>query len=289
MILPLEAGVRLTRRLRGFSRMLANAYPQLKIDLMEAYPEIEAEEYVGAALASSVFTGLFMATMISALLYAFRSELTRTLLYSAAAGIVVALVFFAILLIYPGILAGKKAEDIDRDLVFALKEMLLEVSSGSSMYSALVEVSKSGYGNVSVEFEKVVKKVNVGVPVEDALGELALKTKSEHLRNSIWQIVNAIKSGSSTEGVLRELVKDMTSDRRVKIRSYAQELNVMVLAYMLFAVVIPTIATTVVIILGPFMGLSPGPRIFYIILPLCFFIQIALMELIKSRRPVVYI
>ena len=91
------------------------------------------------------------------------------------------------------------------------------------------------------------------------------------------------------EGVLREMVKDLTVDRKNRIRNYANELNLMVLVYMLFAVVIPTIATTLVIVLGPFMGVNMGPRVFYIILPVCFFVQVALMEFVKSRRPVVYI
>ena len=289
MLLPLEDGARLAKRWSAVTGVIVKAYPRIRIDLVESELGVNAEGYVGASIFSSILTGAIMAGLIFLVLLALRAELSKALLLSLMPGAATTLLFAIILLIYPGIIAGKKAEDIDKDLVFALKDMLLEVSSGASVYSALVEVSRSGYGSVSVEFEKVVKKVNVGIPVEDALGELALKTKSEHLRSSIWQIVNAIKSGSSTEGVLRELVKEMTVERRTKIKSYAQELNVMVLAYMLFAVVIPTIATTVVIILGPFLGVDVGPRVFYIILPVCFFIQLALVELVKSRRPQVYL
>jgi len=289
MIIPLEDGVRITRRWRGIIGGLVKLYPKLRIELVETDLNVEPEEYLGASIVSSAFTGLLIGVLVFTLLSALKVGLNRALSLSLMPAVLVGGLFAMILILYPGILAGKKAEKIDRDLVFALKDMLLEVSSGSSMYSALVSVANSGYGSVSSEFQKVVKKVNVGVPVEDALGDLALKTKSEHLKNSVWQIVNALKSGSSTEGVLRELVKDMTSDRKTKIRSYAQELNVMVLVYMLFAVVVPTIATTVVIVLGPFIGMDMGPRIFYIILPVCFFVQFALMEFIKSRRPVVYI
>jgi pilus assembly protein TadC len=289
MIIPLRAGVRVSSKWRGLWARILRVYPKIKVDLIETDLDVDAEEYIGAAVLSSVVTAVLMSGFIYLLLRLVNAELSKIIFTTLATGVIILVLFIFVLFSYPGILAGKKAEKIDRDLVFALKDMLLEVSSGASAYAALTEVANSDYGIISLEIGKVVKKVNVGVPVEDALEELALKTRSEHLKNSIWQIVNALKSGSSLEGILHELVRDLTVEQKMRIRNYAQELNVMILIYMLFAVVVPTIATTLVIILGPFMGLTLGPRVFYIILPVCFFIQIALMEFVKSRRPVVYV
>ncbi|MFC2163272.1 type II secretion system F family protein [Candidatus Altiarchaeota archaeon] len=289
MILPLRQGIRLTDRWRGIWHKILKLLPKIRKDMVEADLDLDPEEYIGASILSAVLTGLTAFIIFYALLALLGADEGKILLTSVLTGGSIFLLFIVALLTYPGIIAGKKAETIDKDLVFALKDMLLEVSSGASAYSALAEVANSGYGLLSEEIETVVKKANVGVPVEEALEELALKTRSEHLKSSIWQIVNALKSGSSLEGILRELVKDLTFEQKIKIRNYAQELNVMILAYMLFAVVIPTIATTIIIILGPFMGVSMGPRIFYIIIPVCFFMQIALMEFIKSRRPVTYV
>ncbi|MFH1055377.1 MAG: type II secretion system F family protein [Candidatus Altiarchaeota archaeon] len=289
MIIPLENAITLTRGWRGFTSKLVKLYPGIRVDLAETNLEVEADEYVAASILCSIVTGALTAILISAVLVMLKADTQRTVSLSVITGSLIAVLFALVLLSYPRILAGEKAELMERDLIYALKDMLLEVSSGASIYSALSGVAESGYGEVSKEFSKVIGKVNVGVPVEEALRDLAVKTKSEHLKNSVWQIVNSMRSGSSVEGVLRELVKDMTQDRKNKIRNYAQELNLMVLIYMLFAVVIPTIATTLVIVLGPFMGVDLGPRVFYMILPVCFSIQLALMEIIKSRRPVVYI
>jgi len=289
MLIPLRVGIRLTSKWNNLWHKLMAVYPKLRIDLMETDLDVGAEDYVGASILSALFTALLVGGLIYTLMTAVGTEQQKVISMTLMVFTLILGLFLFVLLSYPGILAGKKAEQIDRDLVFALKDMLLEVSSGASAYTALTEVAHSGYGSISHEIAKVVKKANVGVPVEDALEELAIHTRSEHLKNSVWQIINALKSGSSLEGILRELVKDLTMEQKMKIRNYAQELNVMVLIYMLFAVVMPTIATTLIIVLGPFLGVELGPKIFYIMIPVCFFVQIALMEFIKSRRPVVYV
>jgi len=289
MIIPLDNAIAITRRWRGFAGKLVKIYPALRVDLAESDLKVEADEYVAASMFSSIMIGALITLILATLLAVLKATAAKTVIMSLLSGVLITALFMFVLFSYPSILAGKKAELMERDLIYALKDMLLEISSGASIYTALSSVAGSGYGDVSAEFTKVMGKVNVGIPVEDALQDLAVASKSERLRNSIWQIVNAMMSGSSMDGVLRDMVKEMTADRKNKIRNYAQELNLMVLVYMMFAVVIPTIATTLVIVLGPFMGVDMGPRIFYIILPVCFFIQVALMEFIKSRRPVVHI
>jgi archaeal flagellar protein FlaJ len=289
MIVPLDNAVAMTRRWRGFAGRLVKLYPGIRVDLTECGLDVEADEYIAASILSSGLIGALITLMLATLLAALKAGAAKTVTMSLLSGGLISVLFMFVLISYPSILAGKKAELVERDLIYALKDMLLEISSGASIYATLSSVADSDYGEVSREFMKVVGKVNVGIPVEDALQDIALESKSERMRNSIWQIVNALKSGSSMDGVLRDIVKDMTLERKNKIRNYAQELNLMVLVYMMFAVVIPTIATTLVIVLGPFIGVDMGPRLFYIILPVCFFIQVALMEFIKSRRPVVHI
>jgi archaeal flagellar protein FlaJ len=289
MILPVDYAVRLTGKWRGLFGQFTRIYPNIRVDLAETGLNIEADEYVGASAASSILTGLLFTALLAVVLYALQADPARIIWLSTLSGSTITALFFLALIAYPSILAGKRAELLERDLIYALKDMLLEISSGASIYSAINGVSESEYGEVSREFGRIVGKVNVGIPVEDGLRDLAVQSKSERLRNSIWQIVNSLKSGSSMEAVLRDMVKDLTHERKNRIRTYAQELNILVLVYMLFAVVIPTIATTLIIVLGPFVGMDAGPRLFYLILPACFFTQIILMEYIKSRRPVVYI
>ena len=289
MILSKERAKPITHKLRGFSGGIVSIFPNLRINLIEIETKIDADEYVALSFLSAFLYSLGMFSIIFVLLYVLGAVMESILTLAAISSLIIFALLFLLFLFYPGILAGKKAEQIEKDLIFALKDMLLEINSGATVYKALVEVSRADYGQVSKEFGRVARRVDTGTPIDDALEELALKTTSEHFRNSIWQIVNALKAGSDIENALRELVKDLTQEQRSKIRNYAQELNVLILLYMVFAVVIPTILTTLLIVVGPFMGLQLGPEVFYIILPVSFFIQIALVEFIKSRRPVVHL
>ncbi|MBU0761531.1 MAG: type II secretion system F family protein [Candidatus Altiarchaeota archaeon] len=289
MVVPIGSLHFLAARFRGFGGKVSKIFPKIHGDINEAGLRVDADEYIAYCLLSSGLISAAIACLLSTTIYILGAETQRILLIGTLSSTAIFTLFFLVLISYPNILAGKKAELLERDLIYALKDMHLEVLSGITIYSALNGVAKGGYGEVSKEFEKIVDKSNVGVPIDEALETLALRTRSEHLRHSIWQIVNSMRSGSSIEDILRELTLELTTERKTKIRQYSQDLNVLILMYMLFAVVVPTIATTLIIVLGPFMGVNIGVKVFYIILPLCFFIQISLVGYIKSRRPMVYL
>lgn len=287
MIIPAERVKFLTGRLRGLAGKIVEIFPKLRVELVAIEAKVRADEYVTLSFLTALLYSWGMFFLLSFLLYFLGASLGNTVVLSSISGLVIFLLFFVLFLFYPHILAGKKAEQIEKELVFALKDMVAEINSGATVYQAIVEVSKADYGQVSQEFKKVVQKVETGTPEGEALEKLALRTTSEPFRNSLWQIINALKAGSNIKNALKELIKDLSQGKRSKIKNYARELNVMALLYMLFAVVIPTITITLLIVAGPFVGLNLGPHIFYILIPVFLFIQVALLELIKSRRPVV--
>ena len=88
---------------------------------------------------------------------------------------------------------------------------------------------------------------------------------------------------SSLQVIITELVKD----QRARIEIYAKELNLWSLIYMMFAVAIPSISATMLVILSSFAGFGVTRASFIGFLGITVFIQIALIGLIKTRRPVV--
>ena len=57
--------------------------------------------------------------------------------------------------------------DIERNLIPALEDMLVQLNSGVPLCSILVNISASDYGELSAEFKKAVKKINAGSPQSD--------------------------------------------------------------------------------------------------------------------------
>jgi len=78
-------------------------------------------------------------------------------------------------------------------------------------------------------------------------------------------------------------------EQKRKIRNYIQELNVLSMIYMLFAVAVPTIITTVLVVLNSLMGTNVTEGIYIFVIGICITIQAILVGFIKSRRPMVYI
>ncbi|OIO64288.1 hypothetical protein AUJ68_06730 [Candidatus Woesearchaeota archaeon CG1_02_57_44] len=213
--------------------------------------------------------------------------LPQALVSAVGMSALLALLFFFVYLRYPLLLARKRAEQLERNLAFALKDLYLQVTSGVGLYDALIAVSRAGYGEASLAFGSAAHDVASGTPIASALERMAARSESQYLKRTTWQLVNTLRSGASLEGALRSLIDGLMLSQRDKIRGYTQELNLWVLLYMLFAVAIPTLGITMMIILSGMAGLGVTPGLFVAFLVICFFVQVLLIGFIHSRRPVV--
>lgn len=281
---------RISKRLFGVGALFTRFVPGLKYDLEKTDIKSAHEEYISACLINSLIYFFIFSWLLSALAYYGRkSSLNQSLSLGVGAGLGLSILFFMIFARYPKILAKKKAEHLEKNLVFALKDMLLQISSGVSLYNSLVNVSKAKYGLVSEEFEKAAKRISSGNPIDKSLEELAITSESEYLRKTVWQLVNTLRSGASLKGALKTIIRGLSIEQKTRIRDYAKELNTWSLIYMLFAVAIPTIGVTMMVILSSFAGMGITKSLFIVFIIICFIIQFVLIGLIKARRPMVHI
>ena len=173
MLFSLEKSKKLTRRFRGLGKLFHVLSPGLQTNLIHAnLEEVNPDEYRIASLFSALFYGIISFVLITALLFFMYNDLRISIILGMLIGIGFSFMVFYILLIYPKIIAGKQSEQIDKDLVYALKDLLLSISSGLSMFTSLTLVAKGSYGYVAKDIQKVVDKVNTGVSLEEALENL---------------------------------------------------------------------------------------------------------------------
>lgn len=290
MIIPIEISKKITKPLTGIAYKLENIFPGIKYDLEKTDINLNSKEYLIISLFNAFFFFFIFLGLLFVLNYKVQSKpLQSSILTSLGYSFLIFLLLIFALLRYPKVLGGKKAEQIDKHLVFALKDLLLQITSGVSLYNALVNVSKSEYGIISVEFEKVAKAVSTGTPIDEALEKRALVSRSEFFKRTIWQLINTLKAGASLRGALRNIIDELTLDQRSKIKDYAHELNLWSLVYMLFAVAVPTIGATMLVILSSFAGAGVTQPMFIAFIVLCFIIQFILIGFVKSRRPIVHL
>jgi len=288
MILPRSVGREIGRIFEGVGKSLTEFTPELKSEVVLASVDMSAEEYIMASVASAVVLGFFMFAFTYLPLVMLELAPGIEFLLSIIPAVILMVLDFFILIRYPSILAVKRAEMLEKDLIYALKDMLLNISAGLSLFESIRKVSEGDYGYVSQDLKKVVEKTNRGMALDDALEELAISTSSEYMRNALWQTINAVKAGTSVKEALTGIIDSLLREQNRKIRNYIQELNVLTLMYMLFAVAVPTIITTVLVVLTSLMGTGVNEDTYVLVIAVCLLIQVGLVGFIKSRRPLVY-
>ena len=248
----------------------------------------QKKEYISLAILNTLVYFLMSSAIFTLILIGIKQyELANALTTSALISIAISMLIFLVLIAYPKILSGKKAEQIEKNLLFALKDMTLQVSSGVPLYESIINISKSHYGEVSREFQIIITQVSSGKSLEKALQILAQESSSEFLRRAIWQLINTMHSGGSIKGTLKGIIQELTIEQRNKISNYSRELNMWILVYMLFAVAIPTVGATMLIILSRFGGYSLSEATFLSFIAINIAVEFILIGFVKSRRPIV--
>lgn len=288
----------------GVGNRISYVFPGLEYDLRVIGSDVEKGEYVVISLLNALTWALLLFILLFILSYT-RGSITASQIAALSSGgfgdfinavrwlilasMLVFAVFTAFFAYYPRVLARKIAEDVDKDLVYALKDLLLQITSGVPLFDAMVNISKSGYGTISKEFRKTVQDINAGEMQETALEKMALRTESEFLRRTIYQMLTAFRSGASLQAALKSVVKNLQQYQYSQVKSYTYELNLWVLLFIITAVALPSLGITLLVVLSTFGGFTVDEGVIIGLLAFSFFCEIALIEFIKSRRPVTHV
>ena len=188
---------------------------------------------------------------------------------------------------YPRIYNTRRIKNIEKNLIPALGDMLVQLNSGIPLFSILVNISSSSYGELSEEFKKAVKKINAGFPQMEVLEELGETNSSIYFKRTLWQISNGMRAGSDISIVIDESIKSLNEEQLLQIQNYGNKLNPLVMFYMLITVILPALAITFLTIISSIMNM---PKNFVSLLFIGLFIfvillQIMFLGIIKSIRP----
>lgn len=188
---------------------------------------------------------------------------------------------------YPGMYVQRRQRDIERNLVAGLEDILVQLNSGIPLFSVLVNVSDAGYGELSEEFKKAVRKINAGTPEQEVLEELSKRNPSNFFKRTLWQFSNGMTAGSDMAFVVKDSIKALNEEQMIQIQNYGNKLNPLMVFYMLVAVIVPALSITFLTILSSMVNLAENVAIFMFVGLFVFvmLIQIMFLGIIKSKRP----
>nr|WP_321498515.1 type II secretion system F family protein [uncultured Methanolobus sp.] len=154
---------------------------------------------------------------------------------------------------------SSKDMNIEQELPFTLGYMTILASSGSSPMDVIRKVAIEDYGDVSVEFGKVMYRVDVlGEDGVSAMNYLIRNTSSESLRAICIDLANAMQSGGGLRTYLEMKSRELMDMRRQMQQEFVDSLGVYGEGY-LSGVVMSVVLVVLMIVVTSALGIDLGP------------------------------
>lgn len=275
---------RLSEPFSNIGEGLSAGFPAVREDLTYLDYKVNARDYFSISFLSMIAWFILFAAAIVVLWFLGIKELVFEIFL---AFILLVIIFFRSIG-YVKLLRKRKEKNIENNVLPALREMIVQLNSGLTLFKILENTSKSGFGELSAEIGKAVKKINGGEKEVKVLERLAAVNKTKFFRKFLWQVINGLKSGADMKMIIGSLADELSSEQLLQIQEYGSRLNPMAMLYMLSAVIIPALGTTFMIMLGSLMGIDESTTKFMFLglLLVVLLLQLTFIGVIKSRRPI---
>lgn len=279
--------LKIAPKFRWLSNIILKFNPSIERWIHQGELDVDPEDYVFVALTISLWLSLLPSGAFILLLYLTNQPIMQSLWYIL---IMFSLPFFfswILFITYPRRVVFERGKEVEKKLAYGLREMIIEVKSGIPIYTAIKNIANGEYGGLSEEFRRIVRDVESGVPLPEALEESALRVESKFYRNMIWAIVGALRAGTDVSESLVEILKGLINEQKIAIKNYAQSLNPIILMYMMVSIIFPILLIVLLIIIGSMGGIAIGSNVFVLIWFIIFSFQLFFIMTIRLKRPAV--
>jgi len=267
-------------------KRIAGKFPGLRHTLAQAEIPDRPEDFIR----KSFLTATYVTIGISLMAYPVVAKMLRKSLAEIfLSGFTVGMLVFYFYLLYfffnyPTARIIRAQKDINMEVVYAGRFLLIELESGMPVYNAFVNVAKN-YKTIGKHFQNIVDKVNLGTDMEAAIDEEANVVPSQNVKKMFWQILNSIRTGANISGALTTVIDQIVREQQVEVQEYGRKLNPMAMFYMIVAVILPSLGMTMFMVLATFVGLKLDLVSLATAACVLGFVQFLFLATIKSSRP----
>ncbi len=274
----------------SIAEMLASRFPDLKKRLKMADMDDNPIDFIEKVVSSTAFlsAGLLVVAylfMAGGLASSLRDSIPVFLVMAIAPIILIPFAIFSYLMLYPEAAIFRRQKEMDYEIVFAGRHIVIALKSGMPLFDTFVGAS-SGYGAVSREFAKIVDQVVLGVPVTQAIREVTQYNPSKYFTRMLMQISNALGSGADVGDSLEGVLEQISKEQMISLKEYSQKLTPIVMFYMVFGIIVPTLGVVLMTVIFSAMGgKALPPWILGIVFLVILLIQVLFLGFIESSRP----
>ncbi|MGC8652115.1 MAG: type II secretion system F family protein [Candidatus Micrarchaeia archaeon] len=281
-----RAGPKKPSSIRLYIEGIGAKHKGLELSLKEHGIKGTLYDFIKRMLIASAMLGVVLAFTAFLLFEKVHLPVAYNIVFSVLIGVVVFRIAFINFLNFPSRKSTADSKSVERDILFAARDMIISLRSGMPLFNAIVLIS-TGYGAASKEFAKIVELVQLGMPLEDAIDNVVAGTKSASFRRIMLQASVSIRAGADVVSALQSVIDQISQERIIELRRYGQRLNAIAMFYMLFGVILPSMGIAVVTILTTFIALfSVTTTLLMFVIVGLLFLQIIFLMLIRSSRPV---
>ncbi len=261
-------------------------HPELKVKLKKARMNVSPEDYVKKGFITAVMSAVtvWLVVFFALINKPGGASFWKCLGISLGFGILAYIFMFWISMRSVDVKIRERAREIDREILFAGRFLIVKLSSGRPLINTLMDASRS-YGVGAKFFREIMRDIELGSSVEKALDRAMEYSPSDKFKKVLFQINNALRIGIDVTKFLTATLEEISHEQIEEIKRYGKKLNSVILFYMLFGIVIPSLGVSLIAILGTFTGLEVNKTFFIVLLLFVIITQSAFMIAFRAIRP----
>lgn len=211
----------------GIVDNIGKEFQFLRESLSKTNIQIPFRSYLSAAMMSALIIYLFSLVAITIYATFFELLIMQKIVMILFGPILLALVTFGILVLYPYQKMLSTRKSIDVNLPFALSHMAAIAESGVPPYMIFKLLSKfDEYGEIAREMKVLVRNMDTfGIDPLTAIRNLADKTPSNEFRQTLLGIVSATESGGDVKSYIKNAGEQALFDWKLKREKFMQQLS----------------------------------------------------------------
>ncbi len=237
--------------LDNYFQAVAHRMPGLALKIRQARLSDSPDQFVRKAYVSA----FMLSSLLSFSILGFGKLFTLPLWVPLLALPFLFIFFRAIFLHQPDAIIAKRKRQIESELIFATRFLMIEIQSGVNIYNAMINLAEN-YEGIGKEFADIINKVQLGTSLEEAVEEATELTPSDNLKKVLWQITNSLKTGADMANALKAVSDQISREQLIAVNEYGRKLNPLAMFYMMLAVILPSIGLTMTVILSNFFPVS---------------------------------
>jgi len=261
---------------------LARKFPELQSKLKQSHRTETDVEFLRKIANVSVLIGGGIFLFLAAILLRFQ----RPVAIAFFAAIICVFLGFFYLMKLPDMVIIRMTKDIDKEIIYAGKFLIVELKSGVTLYDALKTVAYN-YEAIGRHLRVVINEVDLGTSIEEALNNAINATTSKNFRQLLWQIYNAQQTGSDIGQSLESVLDQIQRSQLIEAERYGKKLNPIAMFYLMTAVVLPSLGMVMIIIVASFLSIQISFILLMLIAGFFMFIQFLFVAIIRSMRPAI--